>query len=260
MKLTVIGSSGSFGGPGNPCSSYLVEHDGHRVLLDFGNGALGELQRYGDIYDLQAVILSHLHADHCVDMCGYYVARKYRPGGEPLPLLPVWGPSGTRERIAKAYDTDDAECESVFTFRDVLEGAPEGATGNTFETGPFTVRVTRVDHPVEAYAIRLEAGGHTLVYSGDTGPCAALDHLAKGADLLLAEASFQEPRDDGLLGPAPQRPRGRRERDRRRRRPPGADPHPAVDRRRAEPGRRQGRLRRPGEPGHARRGVPDLRP
>jgi ribonuclease BN (tRNA processing enzyme) len=200
MKLTVIGSSGSFGGPGNPCSSYLVEHDGHRVLLDFGNGALGELQRYGDIYDLQAVILSHLHADHCVDMCGYYVARKYRPGGEPLPLLPVWGPAGTRERIAKAYDTDDAECESVFTFRNVLEDAPEGATGNTFETGPFTVRVTRVDHPVEAYAIRLEAGGHTLVYSGDTGPCAALDRLAKGADLLLAEASFQEPRDNGLLG------------------------------------------------------------
>jgi ribonuclease BN (tRNA processing enzyme) len=200
MKLTVIGSSGSFGGPGNPCSSYLVEHDGHRVLLDFGNGALGELQRYGDIYDLQAVILSHLHADHCVDMCGYYVARKYRPGGEPLPLLPVWGPAGTRERIAKAYDTDDAECESVFTFRNVLEGAQEGATGNTFETGPFTVRVTRVDHPVEAYAIRLEAAGHTLVYSGDTGPCAALDDLAKGADLLLAEASFQEPRDDGLLG------------------------------------------------------------
>lgn len=200
MKLTVIGSSGSFGGPGNPCSSYLVEHDGHRILLDFGNGALGELQRYGDIYDLQAVILSHLHADHCVDMCGYYVARKYRPGGEPLPLLPVWGPSGTRERIAKAYDTDDAECESVFAFHNVLEGAPEGATANTFESGPFTVRVVRVDHPVEAYAIRLEAGGRTLVYSGDTGPCAALDHLAKGADLLLAEASFQEPRDDGLVG------------------------------------------------------------
>jgi ribonuclease BN (tRNA processing enzyme) len=200
MKLTVIGSSGSFGGPGNPCSSYLVEHDGHRVVLDFGNGALGEMQRYGDIYDVQCVILSHLHADHCVDMCGYYVARKYRPGGEPLPLLPVWGPSGTRERIAKAYDTDDAECESVFDFRDVLEGAPAGATVNTFETGPFTVRVARVDHPVEAYAIRLEAGGRTLVYSGDTGPCAALDTLAKGADLLLAEASFQEPRDDGVLG------------------------------------------------------------
>ncbi|GAA2044822.1 MBL fold metallo-hydrolase [Catenulispora yoronensis] len=201
MKLTVIGSSGSFGGPGNPCSSYLVEHDGHRVLLDFGNGALGELQRYGDIYAIDAVILSHLHADHCVDMCGYYVARKYRPGGDgPLPLLPVWGPSGTRERIAQAYDTDDTECDSVFAFRDVLAGAPDGATGNTFATGPFTVRVDRVDHPVEAYAIRLEAGGSTLVYSGDTGPCAALDRIAEGADLLLAEASFQEPRDDGLLG------------------------------------------------------------
>ncbi|MBW8805170.1 MAG: MBL fold metallo-hydrolase [Catenulisporales bacterium] len=201
MKLTVIGSSGSFGGPGNPCSSYLVEHAGHRIVLDFGNGALGELQRYGDIYDLDAVILSHLHADHCVDMCGYYVARKYRPGGDgPLPLLPVWGPSGTRQRIAQAYDVDDAECDSVFSFHNVLEGAPDGATENTFAVGPFSVRVARVDHPVEAYAIRLETAGHALVYSGDTGPCAALDRLAVGADLLLAEASFQEPRDNGLLG------------------------------------------------------------
>ena len=201
MKLTVIGSSGSFGGPGNPCSSYLVEHDGHRIVLDLGNGALGELQRHGDIYDIDAVILSHLHADHCVDMCGYYVARKYRPGGgDPLPLLPVWGPAGTRERIAQAYDTDDNDCDSVFAFRNVLEGAPEGVTENSFQIGPFTVGVTRVDHPVEAYAIRLEAGGRTLVYSGDTGPCAALDRIAAGADLLLAEASFQEPRDNGLLG------------------------------------------------------------
>jgi ribonuclease BN (tRNA processing enzyme) len=201
MKLTVIGSSGSFGGPGNPCSSYLVEHDDHRLLLDFGNGALGELQRHTDIYAIDAVILSHLHADHCVDMCGYYVARKYRPGAAgPLPLLPVWGPSGTRERIAQAYDVDDAECDSVFSFRNVLEGAPAGATGNTFKIGPFVVRVERVDHPVEAYAIRLEADGRVLVYSGDTGPCTALDRLAEGADLLLAEAAFQEPRDDGLLG------------------------------------------------------------
>lgn len=202
MKLTIVGSSGSFGAPGNACSCYLLEHDGFRLVLDFGNGALAELQRYGSVYDIDAVVLSHLHADHCVDMCGYYVALKYAPegGDRPAGLIPVWGPAGTRQRIADAYDTEPGDCDTVFDFRGLLDGAPAGATTNTLRMGPFTVTATRVDHPVEAYALRVEAGGSCVVYSGDTGPCEALDRLAEGCDLLLAEASFQEPRDDGVLG------------------------------------------------------------
>ena len=201
MKITIVGCSGSFGGPDAACSSYLVEHDGFRLVLDFGNGALGELQRYGSIYDIDAVVLSHLPADHCVDLCGYYVARKYRPAPDgPPPPLDVWGPSGTRERIAQAYDTDAPECDAAFCFRDLLEGAPEGATENTLHVGPFTLTAVRVDHPVEAFAIRLTTDGKTFVYSGDTGPCAELDAIAADADLYLCEASFQEPRDNGLHG------------------------------------------------------------
>jgi ribonuclease BN (tRNA processing enzyme) len=186
-----------------------VEHDGFRLVLDFGSGALGELQRYGSIYTVDAVVLSHLHPDHCIDMCGYYVARKYAPEGEDRPtgLLPVWGPAGTRRRVAEAYDTEAHECDAVFTFHDLVPSGAGGAGGagapgapHSFELGPFTVTVTLVDHPVEAYAIRLDAGGRSLVYSGDTGPCEALNHLAEGCDLLLAEASFQEPRDDALIG------------------------------------------------------------
>lgn len=77
MKLTVVGWSGSFPGPDSPASCYLLEHDDSRILLDLGNGALGALQRYADIYDVDAVFLSHLHVDHCIDLCSYYVARKY---------------------------------------------------------------------------------------------------------------------------------------------------------------------------------------
>jgi ribonuclease BN (tRNA processing enzyme) len=201
MKVTIVGCSGSYGGPGNPCSCYLVEHDGHRVVVDFGNGALGELQRYGSIYDIDAVILSHLHADHCVDLCGYYVARKYRPAPEgPPPPVDVWGPVGTRERIAQAYDTDAPSCDSAFTFRELMEGAGEGARENSFKIGPFEVTAVRVDHPIEAYAIRLTAGGKSFVYSGDTAPCDELDRIASGADLYFAEAAFQEPRDSNLHG------------------------------------------------------------
>ncbi|WP_031186713.1 MBL fold metallo-hydrolase, partial [Streptomyces sp. NRRL S-1896] len=67
MKLTVVGCSGSFPSADSPCSSYLVEADGYRVVLDLGNGALGALQKYTSLYEVDAVLLSHLHADHCVD-------------------------------------------------------------------------------------------------------------------------------------------------------------------------------------------------
>ena len=94
MRLTVIGCAGSFPGPESPASCYLVEADGFRLLLDFGNGALGVLQRHAGLYDIDAICLSHLHGDHCLDMCSYWVARTYGPGG-PLPSIPVYGPAGT---------------------------------------------------------------------------------------------------------------------------------------------------------------------
>src|SRR5580698_10882582 len=81
MRLTIIGCSGSFPGPESPASSYLLEAEGFRLVLDLGNGALGVLQRHASLYDIDAVALSHLHADHCLDMCGYWVARRYGPGG-----------------------------------------------------------------------------------------------------------------------------------------------------------------------------------
>ena len=95
MRLTVVGCSGSYPGPESPASCYLVqaEHEGRTwsILLDLGNGALGALHRYVDPLAFDAVFLSHLHADHCIDMTSYYVLRKYHPDGEQPPL-PVWGP------------------------------------------------------------------------------------------------------------------------------------------------------------------------
>ena len=103
MKLTVIGCSGSYPGPESPASCYLLEadHDGRtwRIVLDLGNGALGALHRYADPLTIDAVLLSHLHADHCIDLTSYYVLRKYHPGGA-LPRIPVWGPQGVARRMA----------------------------------------------------------------------------------------------------------------------------------------------------------------
>ena len=86
MRLTIIGCSGSFPGPDSPASSYLLEAEGFRLLLDLGSGSLGVLQRHVGLYDIDAVCLSHLHADHCLDLCAYYVARTFHPDG-PRPRI-----------------------------------------------------------------------------------------------------------------------------------------------------------------------------
>lgn len=187
MKLTVVGCSGSFPSADSACSSYLVEADGFSLVLDLGNGALGELQRHCGLYDLDAVLLSHLHSDHCIDMCAYFVARYYRHEGGRCGPIPVHGPEGTEERLVTAYgDVPSYSAMSeVFDFRTL--GSPE-----SFDVGPFSVRTAEVAHPVQAYAFRIEhrASGKVLAYSGDTGPCDALETLSAGADLFLCEASF----------------------------------------------------------------------
>ncbi|MFI6446155.1 MBL fold metallo-hydrolase [Kitasatospora sp. NPDC050543] len=187
MKLTVVGCSGSFPSAESPCSSYLVEADGYRAVLDLGNGALGALQKYCGLYEVDAVLLSHLHADHCIDLCAYWVARNYRADGCPE-LLPVYGPPGSAERLARAYDMpEDPGMKEVFDFRTLHPGS--------FELGPLRITVAQVNHPVDAYAFRIEHGGRSLVYSGDTGECAELVELARGTDLFLCEAAYTDGRD-----------------------------------------------------------------
>jgi ribonuclease BN (tRNA processing enzyme) len=185
VRLTVVGCSGSFPGPESPGSCYLVEHDGFRLVVDLGNGSLGHLQRYVDLRDVDAVWLSHLHVDHCIDVTSYYVARQYHPEGCP-PRLPVHGPEGTAHQLTRAYGTADATAnfERVFDFRTVAVGVSE--------LGPFRLTTAQMAHPVPCFGVRIEAGGHSLVYSADTGPTEALVDLGRGADVLLAEASFYD--------------------------------------------------------------------
>jgi ribonuclease BN (tRNA processing enzyme) len=182
MRITVIGCSGSFPGPASPASCYLAEADGFRLLLDLGNGALGALQNYAPLDSIDAVCLSHLHGDHCLDMCSYAVARTYAPDGA-MPPLPVWAPRGAADRLARAQGTNISDgIARSFAFHDLTPG--------TRQIGPFEVTTAHMNHSVETFGFRLSAGGRTVAYSGDTGETPALVKLAAGADLLLCEASF----------------------------------------------------------------------
>lgn len=191
VKLTVVGCSGSYPGPDSAASCYLLqaEHEGRtwNLVLDMGNGALGQLQRYVDPLAVDAVLISHLHADHCVDMTSYYVLRKYHPTGSQ-PKIPVWGPKRTSRRLAKAYDLPrQPGMNEEFDFHRYAD---------PFRVGPFEVEAFAVDHPVEAFAMRITVDGVTISYSGDTGPTPALFEVAADADLFLCEASFRHGDDN----------------------------------------------------------------
>jgi ribonuclease BN (tRNA processing enzyme) len=183
VKLTVVGCSGSMPGPESPASCYLVEHDGFRLLLDLGNGSFGALQGLLDPGSVDAVFLTHLHADHCLDVAPFVVWHRYS-GRSPHRLVPLYAPVAAERRLALAYDADGDGLTDVFDFVPVGPGA--------LELGPFEASLARTAHPVECYAIRLTAGGRSLVYTGDTGPCPRVVELARGADVLLAEAAHPD--------------------------------------------------------------------
>jgi ribonuclease BN (tRNA processing enzyme) len=181
MELTIIGCSGSFPGPESAASAYLVQAEGFAMLVDLGNGALGPLQRYAALADIDAVCLSHLHADHCLDMCGLQVFRRYHPDG-PMRRIPVYGPAGAAQRLDGAAGGAGTTMADVFDFVTLAPG--------TIEIGPFEVTAGRMSHPVETFGFRICHAGRAIAYSADTGPTQELVKLASGADILLCEASF----------------------------------------------------------------------
>lgn len=192
MRLTILGCSGSIPGPNTAASGYLVEAEGFLLGLELGNGTLAQLQAVADPFDLDALVLTHLHPDHCADVSALTVLRRYHPA-PPYParprLLPLYAPPDAPVRLANAYAPNEAE-RAVTDLTDVYDFRP--LRPEPFRIGPFEVFAVEVDHPTPAYGLRISYGGRILAFTGDTGPCAALNELADGVDLLLAEASWTD--------------------------------------------------------------------
>jgi len=192
MRLTILGSSGVYPVPGNPASGFLLTvgqgRDARRLWIDAGNGTFAALQRHADFAALDALVLSHTHADHCLDVIPFYYARRFHADA-PLPRLPLLCPPGSRELLAPIVREEGGDkLGEVFDFREIRGGG-------TAEVAGLTLRFAWTDHPVPTVALRAESGGHSLAYTADTGPgpeLADVEELARGADLLVAEATYQE--------------------------------------------------------------------
>ncbi|MEV6245222.1 MBL fold metallo-hydrolase [Streptomyces sp. NPDC051742] len=183
LRLTVLGSATPFARPGNACSGHLVEGGGVRVWVDAGSGTLAELQRYVALADVDAVWISHLHADHSADLLTAYYALLYAGLELPLPVQ-LYGPEGTADRLAGFLTNgpDRSPVESAFRCEELYDG-------HVARVGGLTLRSRAVEHGMPAFALRVEdEEGCSLVYSGDCEPCPSLVELARDCDLFLCEA------------------------------------------------------------------------
>ena len=193
MRLTVLGCAGTHTAPGRMCSSYLVEHDGYRLLLDCGNGSLGNLLTVSDVAEVDALLISHLHPDHFADLYGIYYALRFHPSGPGQ--IPVYAPAGAEEFVTQLLPGESARTFGQRCPMTVV------APGQRLELGPLTVTLHRSFHPIETLASRVEAGGRVLAYSADSAPSADVVACAAGADLFMCDASWLEtdrPFDDGV--------------------------------------------------------------
>jgi ribonuclease BN (tRNA processing enzyme) len=185
LELTVLGSAGSHPMPGRVCSGYLVRHGDTNLMLDAGNGSTANLQRYVRFTDLDAVVISHRHVDHCVDLIGAFYALRFDPAAaERGSRLPLYAP-------AEVYDslTGLMSADSAHAFGDVFEHHLV-EPGDRREVGPLQLRFAHSEHPVPTVSTRIEVDGAALVYSGDSAGGQELVEVARGADLFLCEATW----------------------------------------------------------------------
>jgi len=176
MELVVLGAGGGWAGPRGAACGYLLSADGFNLWLDLGTGTMANLQEHVELVDVDAVAVSHRHFDHFLDMYPFYLARWY---GTDLPPIELFAPPGMFEHALQLEE--DLPKAFVST---VVE------PGQDFQAGPFRVRTAAMRHPVPTLGMRFELDGHALAYSADTGPTEELVRLARGADVLLAEATW----------------------------------------------------------------------
>lgn len=195
MELIALGCSGSAPAPDSPSSGYLLRSGQSQIVVDLGNGTLGPLQRWVNPFDLDALLLTHLHPDHCCDVAPLTVYLRYhpdRPRDATRRRLPVHAPQEAPSRLAALYAPDTAELAET-DLSDVYEFLPPPVEG--VRIGPFDIRAIRMDHLCPTWGLRIEAEGRVFAFTADTGPCEAITRLAAGADLLLSEASWLDTPD-----------------------------------------------------------------
>jgi ribonuclease BN (tRNA processing enzyme) len=183
VRLHILGSNGTYPTPGRPASGYAIEHGDTLIWCDAGPGTFVEFWDRFDLEALDAVVVSHEHPDHCLDLLSAYHAIAHGPIVRPR--LPVYCPPSVVERVAAFVRPGEGHpLDRTFDFRPVGDG-------DAVRVGGVDLVFRTTDHSVPTVGTRFEAGGRTLAYSADTGADGAWVEIADQADLFLCEASYQ---------------------------------------------------------------------
>lgn len=198
--LTVLGGSAASVGTGQGCAGYLVEHDQTRIVLDLGPGTLQELRKHTDFRSLDAVVISHLHVDHMLDVVSLRFSLSYNPV-KPERKVALWLPPGgidLLDRLGAAFDFEGDATTFFTNVFDVAEYVPDQPR----TIGDFELTFAPTVHWVPCWAMRVHpATGGDLFYSADTGPTADLAALARGATVVMAESTTPiDQKADGFRG------------------------------------------------------------
>jgi ribonuclease BN (tRNA processing enzyme) len=207
LKITVLGKSPSWQDADGACSGYLVEEDGYALVLDCGNGVFSKLRCHRDYVDIDAVLISHLHADHFLDLVPFSYALTYAPRQQPVPVA---GWPGTSDPARPELHAPPGAAEmfrhivSCWGDEELIEHAfalQEYRPGDELELGPMGVRFCEVPHYTRTFAVELSTGGgQRVTYSADCRPNDELPEFARETDLLLIEATLPRPERTGHRG------------------------------------------------------------
>jgi ribonuclease BN (tRNA processing enzyme) len=196
VRITVLGGCGAWPAAGQACSGYLVEHDDYHLLIDPGYATLPRLLEHLDAADVDAVLVTHGHPDHCADLNPLLRARVL--SDHPPAPLPAYALAGALDAVL-ALDTRMFASTNPVAVNDI-------EPGRAFEIGPFAVDTRLLPHYVPNTGVRLSAGSATLAYTGDCGADPRVVELAREVDLLIADATYVDEVDHpdvvGVLGTA----------------------------------------------------------
>jgi ribonuclease BN (tRNA processing enzyme) len=208
MQLTVLGKSPAWQDADGACSGYLLRDRDTTVLLDCGNGIFGKLRKFVDYVDVDAVVISHLHADHFIDLVPYSYALIHAPRQQPVPVPPWPGTDSparprlvappaaakTFRRVVGAWGNDEL-IEQAFDLEEYV-------ADSVVEVGTLRFTFALMPHFIDAYAVSVTSsnGGGRLAFGSDSRPARELVDFARGADLFLVEATLPRPERTGVRG------------------------------------------------------------
>lgn len=181
MNVTVLGTGASFPRPGGACSGYLVSEGDAHVWVDAGNGTFSRLTEVLDLRDLDALILTHVHADHIADVLPLMYALALDGNARAAPL-PLYAPGPVDKGVALFLGGASREMFARVFDQRLIDGA--------ITIGDLRIEPFRTNHPIETYGLRFTSDGRRVVYTSDTAIFPELADECRDADLLICEATY----------------------------------------------------------------------